>query len=414
MVSEAGRSREWDMSCLFHNLEIGSTVPVHAITALAYVVNLSQGQYQMCRNLLKRFGIQALPPRSEVDAFKANLHLTVTVTDYSASVSVESLFHSTLYAIITNDSTVQEQLKGIPAEAKITFSVEAALDWFRSHSKRQQLSGDFQDDAMLGSPVDFLGLFMTPLSISAKINDYESKFLWENPTPNSIFFTRPIQLIKVKESLVDFISTIFSDLQASFDSLRSPRIIPGIANNVVVDTSVTMLDGKMTDIVQGDSGAFCHYCDVNLKEASSVDYLAKTGAGGMPITKTVEECLQRWELTEGGEIAYTDPRRRDQCHRPLTTQLCRLFAILHQKLRTLDFALKILYQLVAELRVWSEVGQEPKAKITEAKIVVVNHIKLTCKGLLVDSPTSAGVAEIPILPLPSDFFMQAIENKSVF
>ena len=112
----------------------------------------------MCRNLLKRYGIQALPPRSEVDAFKANLYPTVTVADYSASVSVESLFHSTLHAVITNDSTVQGQLKGIPAEAKITFSVKAGLDGSGSHSKRQQLSGDFQDDAMLGSPVNFLGV----------------------------------------------------------------------------------------------------------------------------------------------------------------------------------------------------------------------------------------------------------------
>ena len=74
MVSEACRSHEWDMSFLFQDPEIANIVPVDAITALAYVANLSQRQYQMCRNLLQKYGIQALPPRSEIDAFKANLY----------------------------------------------------------------------------------------------------------------------------------------------------------------------------------------------------------------------------------------------------------------------------------------------------------------------------------------------------
>ena len=74
--------------------------------------------------------------------------------------------------------------------------------------------------------------------------------------------------------------------------------------------------------------------------ASSLEFVAAAGPQGMVITKTIEECNRRWELIESGQIAYNDPERPGQCHKPLLTQSGRLFAILHQELRSLDFVLK--------------------------------------------------------------------------
>lgn len=62
----------------------------------------------------------------------------------------------------------------------------------------------------------------------------------------------------------------------------------------------------------------------------------------MEITKTIEECIERWEQLESGAIKYNDLRWKGQCHKPLITQSGGLFSIFHQELRSLDFCLKVL------------------------------------------------------------------------
>ena len=66
----------------------------------------------------------------------------------------------------------------------------------------------------------------------------------------------------------------------------------------------------------------------------------------------------------------------------------RLFAISHQELRCLDFALKVLYQLISGQKIWSEANRTVKSKVADARVVAVTHIKATCGGLLVDSPNA--------------------------
>ena len=52
--------------------------------------------------------------------------------------------------------------------------------------------------------------------------------------------------------------------------------------------------------------------------------------------------------------------------------------------------LKILYHLVAGQTLWSEANPFVKARVVDAKVEVINHIKMNCGGLLVDTPTTAG------------------------
>lgn len=63
---------------------------------------------------------------------------------------------------------------------------------------------------------------------------------------------------------------------------------------------------------------------------------------------------------------------------------------MHQKLRSLNFALKLLYHLVSEQREWSEAKPSVMAKVAEAKKSVINQIRQSCDGLLIDSPLPGG------------------------
>eukprot|EP00112_Aurelia_sp_Birch-Aquarium-sp1_P020181 Seg5140.1 transcript_id=Seg5140.1/GoldUCD/mRNA.D3Y31 product="hypothetical protein" protein_id=Seg5140.1/GoldUCD/D3Y31 len=377
IVQEAIRSRDWETSTFRGVLQATSSIPVDEQTALIYAANFSQRQYQMCRNLLTRYGVKALQTRSAIDEYKKTLYPTITVDALSASVSVKQLFDSTLQGIVESEGLV-DKLNELPSDASVEFTLKAGLDGSGSHKKRQQLSGDPDDDSLQGSSDNFLGVFMTPMKISAS-SAHLSVALWENPHPNSISFTRPIMLMKSKESR-ELVEAIFPALQSQFDELCTPHDVVGVSKLVSTRTKVTMIDGKMVNLVQGDSGAFCHYCDISQSQASSLQFLTSSGVGGMHITKTNEECRNRWELVESGEIAYNNPQRPGQCHKPLLTESGRLFAILHQEIRSLDFALKILYHLVAGQKVWSEANPVVKASVAEGKARVIKHIQSACGG----------------------------------
>ena len=169
-----------------------------------------------------------------------------------------------------------------------------------------------------------------------------------------------------------------------------PHTVDGIINPVFVDTQISMIEGKMVHIVLGDSAALCHYCDVSQNDTSRLSYLTSVGVGGMPTAKTVEECLERWQLVQSGEIAYDSVKRRGQCHKPPIANNNFCFAILHQKLSSLDIMLRVLYHLVAGWKMWSEANTFVKARVVDANVEVINHIKMNCGGLLADTPTTAG------------------------
>ena len=392
MMDKAKRSRDWNKAALFDTCSTTSEISIEEITALLYVANLSQRQYQMCRNLLTRYGVEAFPPRNQVDDFKNTLYPHVTVERLSASVSITDSYHSTICNIVSSESLqrncFQRKLNDIPNHANLVFMVKAGLDGSGSHKKRHQLSGDHLDDTISGSSENFLRVFMTPMSIVCNVDD-ASVVLWKNPLPNSIFYTRPIQLFKATETR-SVIEQIFPNLQSSMDSLEIPHQIEGLFHKCSITTKVTMIDGKMTDILQGDSGAFCHYCDIKRDNASDPLVLFEYGAGGMHITKTIEECYRRWSLVQSGDIGYNNPLRASQCHKPLISKSGRFFAVLHQELRSLDFCLKILYHLVARQKIWSEAYSFVKTEVANAKARVISHVRASCGGLLLDSPMTCG------------------------
>ena len=147
-----------------------------------------------------------------------------------------------------------------------------------------------------------------------------------------------------------------------------------------------MVDRKMVDLIQGDSGSFCHYCNTTRAQANDLTCIMQ----GFLIEKSVEEMIQKWDAIEAGEMSYSDSERSGQCHRPMNNATLRFFAILHQKLRSLDNCLKLLHHLVSgQTHTWSESNANVKDAIKAAKKETIDHIRNEC-GFLVDCPTSIG------------------------
>ncbi len=79
--------------------------------------------------------------------------------------------------------------------------------------------------------------------------------------------------------------------------------ISDIEVDLSVDTELSMIDGKMVNIIQGDSGSFCHYCKVTKNQGNDITCILQ----GFNIEKTVEEMKATWSNIEEGNISYSDP-----------------------------------------------------------------------------------------------------------
>ena len=228
----------------------------------------------------------------------------------------------------------------------------------------------------------YIGAFWCPLSVT--LNDEN---IWTNKLPNSTLFCRPLCLIREKENR----ASVLEHFKPYIDSAhtmeaRGEAFIGTTPIDLSVHTELSMIDGKMVDIIQGDSGSFCHFCKATRKEANDITCILQ----GFQIEKTLEEMKQTWEDIEMGDLAYNDPKRSGQCHKPMNTDDLRFFAILHQKLRSLDNCLKLLYHLVSgQTHTWSETSPNVKLAVGLAKQEVIDHIRKEC-GFLVDCPTKVG------------------------
>ena len=82
---------------------------------------------------------------------------------------------------------------------------------------------------------------------------------------------------------------------------------------VKVHTDISVVDGAMVGILQGDTGARCHYCSANRAQCNSLVEILN----GFYITKSLEECQRVWDMLENGTMDWDDPARGGQCHEPL-------------------------------------------------------------------------------------------------
>ena len=76
-------------------------------------------------------------------------------------------------------------------------------------------------------------------------------------------------LVKAKETR-ETVKEYFQPSLQKLASLDSSGISSDDGIQISVRTEISMVDGKMVDILVGDSGAFCHYCHTTRNEANDL------------------------------------------------------------------------------------------------------------------------------------------------
>lgn len=352
--------------------------------ACAYFLNggFSSRSWTDLRLFLLKFNVE-LPTRNTIDTNKSDYLPQVISHEIKCSVSYPELIQDTVLGLIQSENIEMNFKDGDSLE----LHAKTGIDGSGCHNVRHQcvnseLSLDENPHLDPSIYTNYLLCCMAPLSLSY-LSDGEKVLLWKNPSPNAISYTRPISLIRAEESRVvvekEFAS-LFSYINndESFTIKISEKQIP-----LNVKNTVSMVDGKMVGILQGDIGSRkCHYCTSTVEDMNNVVGISQ----GYHINKDYNTCMEAWRKVEEGQVEWKSSEREGQCERPLVS--VNNFSILHWKLRSFDFALNILYRLICGVYKWGKTGQMDKF-ISGAKQKAQDHIRQKL-GLLIDVPTSGG------------------------
>ena len=112
---------------------------------------------------------------------------------------------------------------------------------------------------------------------------------------------------------------------------------------------------------------------------------------GFDITKDYESTKKAWDDLIAGDIIYSSSERKGQCYQNIVQADLHCFSILHFKLRSLDFAQKILYRLHCGQKDWRNKG------LNQYMTRILSNLKKECidqirhsTGMLIDSPCGTG------------------------
>ena len=110
---------------------------------------------------------------------------------------------------------------------------------------------------------------------------------------------------------------------------------------------------------------------------------------GFEITKNYATTKQAWDQLVSNEILYKSLERQGQCHENIVKADLHCFSILHFKLRSLDFAQKILYRLFCGQKDW----RDESMSLPLYMLRILKNAKKECidaikerTGMLIDSP----------------------------
>ena len=351
-------------------------VPCDVATAMIYNMNISTRQYQMQRSISLPY--VTFPTRNEIDVSKGSYHPKIFSFQLKACVDIKELLAETALALLDLTS-----FNYCHFPSSIQMIGKFGVDGSGSHKIRQQLVDS--EIAFLETPhldhtntSTILLSCYCPLELRDMTTD---KLIWENPLPNSNCYARPVSLSRCKEDR----DRLQEELKSCFDVIKTPyNFMPNELSNITCTTKCSMVDGKMVGLLQGDTGAFCHMCDVTRVDANDMMLIHE----GFHINKDYESCKLAWTKLNSGNISYQSSERKGQCHEPIVQSDLFCFSILHHKLRSLDFVQKILYHLVAGQKTWSETGNITRY-IKVAKQNCIDSIREKT-AMLIDSPCGTG------------------------
>lgn len=315
-----------------------SVMQLTPLKALSMFVeaDLSRRQYEIVRNTNKKF----YPSYSVLQKEKLRCYPpkeSFNVTETCAEVNLQDLLNHTVSRLLTylTDNIynlTQEELN----------SLRLIYKWGCDGSQQSQFKQKIQNvDA---TDANIFQSCLVPLRLVCNKN---RKTIWQNPTPSSPRFCRPIRIRFVKES-IDITNNEINYIKSKIDALENSKFTTqeGLSANVKHTMLLTMVDAKVCNAAtQTSSTMRCYICGATSKQFNDLNRKINVDVGA---------------LTFG-------------------------LSILHARIRLFESVLHLSYKL--PVKKWQLRSEADKSIVKEMKAVIQEKFRKET-GLIVDVPKS--------------------------
>jgi len=306
-----------------------------ALCALAMFVEagLCRRQYEIIRSTNKKLDpLYSVLQKAKMDCYpdKESYH----VTDTCAEIKLQNLLDHTITRLLTHLREVMQTLN-----EKESNSLMLICKWGCDGSQQTQYKQKFLND--YDSDTNIFQSSFVPLQL---ICTHNKKLIWQNPTPSSPRYCRPIRIRFVKESS-DITNEEISYIQNSVNSLQDTKLaLADKSFSVKYTMMLTMVDAKVCNAVtQTASTMRCYICGATSKHFNNL---------------TIKKDIKPETLKFG-------------------------LSILHARIRIFESLLHLSYKL--PLKKWQVRSENEKAIVKQRKLEIQEDFKNKI-GLIVDVP----------------------------
>lgn len=229
--------------------------------ALSLFVDLdfTVSKWDKLRAYVKKHGSNFPEYRHIKDEKKKCYPENVTVTETSASIKLQSLLNHTAQRIIETKSI--DELQSLHGKTLVLIS-KWGMDGSSGHSQYKQ---NFVDNS--ATDCNLFTISMVPINLSC-----DQKEVWQNPSPSSVRYCRPIKFEFAKEK-TEYTKQEHNDIQDQIRLLEVSVVkIGDLAFDVRHQLEETMVDGKVCNAVTENSAASrCNICKARPSEMNNID-----------------------------------------------------------------------------------------------------------------------------------------------
>lgn len=314
--------------------EIRKHTPTEALGILIDA-ELTKNQYEVIRDANKKvYPCYSLVKNAKKECYPAEDSIVVSET--VSEVKLQALLDHTSSRLC---KYLEEVLKNIDIDAK--HNLELITKWGCDGSQQSQFKQKFQN--ISDSDANIFQSSCVPLKLLANV-DGKTKTIWQNPTPSSTRFCRPIRICFLHET-ADITVQEIKYVEDQIQDLRKTEVqVDGGVARIKHTLVLTMVDGKVCNSATGTSSTIrCYICGLTSKDFN--------------------------KLTKSADV------NPDTLKFGLST--------LHTRIRFLESVLHLGYKI--PLKKWQAKTPEAKNIVKETK----KEIQRKCKeklGLLVDVP----------------------------
>ncbi|CAL4122372.1 unnamed protein product, partial [Meganyctiphanes norvegica] len=211
--------------------------------------------------------------------------------------------------------------------------------------------------------------------------------VWEEKSPNSPEACRPLFIMETKEER-NILKKLIPPVQDEITDLKVNGIHIDLGHNkaiVYCHITMSMVDGKMQDLLLGTGGSFCNVCKVSKADSQNLEIIEQ----GFQMDRSIEFLTNIWDSQNiNGEMKS---RKGDYCIRfgltqkPISKFDIKTVPVLHCWLRGFAWAVKFISHVAAGVNNWTNLSDHETSKVGLAK-AKLQTIIFKETGIRLDAP----------------------------